>query len=190
MQVDSVRRDADCAQRDEDFIVEPLQEFTERGVELSVELVERVEAADAHQVNSLADLGDVRQIIRPAAVDLAERHLPLGTQHDLFAEFAGQLVEKFGFPLAQQRRRFDTSQQFLATLVNKATLAFEAIGIFAQRTADLQALPFNDPLDVGDFAADVRIVLQLTGLITRSGKKVGDAVAVNQVVFQADVELR
>ena len=57
------------------------------------ELVERVQAPHAHQVNALANLGHVLEVVRPASIDLADRNLPLCLVNDFFSEFFHQTLE-------------------------------------------------------------------------------------------------
>jgi hypothetical protein len=57
-----------------------------------VELVQRAAVGGGHQVNARADVGDVVEVLRPAAVDVEERDLPLDLVEDRRAELREQLL--------------------------------------------------------------------------------------------------
>ena len=59
------------------LLVNRSQEVLEGLADRYVELVQRAAVGGGHQVNARANVGDVVEVLRPAAVDVEERDLPL-----------------------------------------------------------------------------------------------------------------
>jgi hypothetical protein len=69
-----------------DRVYEALEGFADR----HVELVQRAAVGGGHQVNARADVGDVVEVLRPAAVDVEKGELPLDLVEDRRAELREQ----------------------------------------------------------------------------------------------------
>ncbi len=51
-------------------------------------------------MDSVAQLGDVGEVLRPAAIDLAEGNLAFDFADDAFAELRDEVSEEFGIAVA------------------------------------------------------------------------------------------
>src|SRR5688500_3166028 len=70
-------------------------------------------------------------------------------------------------------------------------LPLEDLGIPSQRTADLEVLPFDNPLHTSDLRAHNRVLERIwTGGANAIGEQITQAVSHHQVLLEAEVEAR
>ena len=152
---------------------------------------ERVLTAQSHEMDALAQIRAVPEVVPPRAVDAGERHRPLGVDD---SALAGRLYER-GTAIRRELpdvRSVVAAQNRLPPLDELAVLLLDDGGVARQRPANLEVLPFDDPLRAGNLASDDRTVDRLVGLPGKEPRRnqAVDAVAHEQVVLEAHEEAR
>src|SRR5262249_23772947 len=77
LQVDALISDFGGQERREDLLVDVHRQVPKRPRDQLLEFVERTEAAEAEQMNALANVCNTAEVLRPAPVDVEDRQPPL-----------------------------------------------------------------------------------------------------------------